>query len=120
MVIPSMPIPTRASLTSSILCGWMIASIFFMVSALFLRCEVCDQREQQRRLGLAHFAVLLLEERLVGPIVAELAARKQPALDLVVRRESHFCQVLGRAGGVAGGVLEVAEARSERRLARRP
>src|ERR1700722_12245816 len=32
MVMPSMPIPLRASLTSSSLCGWIIASIFFMSS----------------------------------------------------------------------------------------
>src|SRR5690349_16314614 len=34
MVIPSMPIALSASLTSSSLNGWMIASIFFMVSRL--------------------------------------------------------------------------------------
>src|SRR4051812_18005283 len=32
MVIPSIPIALRASLTSSSLNGWMIASIFFMKS----------------------------------------------------------------------------------------
>src|SRR5213594_2260372 len=34
MVMPSMPIALSASLTSSSLNGWMIASIFFMVSRL--------------------------------------------------------------------------------------
>src|SRR3989442_6543425 len=34
MVMPSMPIALSASLTSSSLNGWIIASIFFMVSRL--------------------------------------------------------------------------------------
>src|SRR5580658_8666625 len=32
MVIPSTPIPLSASFTSSSLCGWIIASIFFMAA----------------------------------------------------------------------------------------
>ena len=34
MVMPSMPISARAAFTSSSLCGWMIASIFFMSVSL--------------------------------------------------------------------------------------
>src|ERR1700680_3041060 len=40
MVIPSIPIALSASLTSSSLCGCMMASIFFMVRLSRLRFEI--------------------------------------------------------------------------------
>src|SRR3954465_3969968 len=114
MVMPSMPIPTRASLTSSILCGWMIASIFFMLSALFLRCEVCHDAEHEGRLARAVHAVFLGEVGFVGPVVPELAAGEQPALELVIRRECNFLDVLNRAGGESVRILEEVQAAGDR------
>src|SRR5277367_6003745 len=42
MVMPSIPMDFSASLTSSSLCGWMMASIFFMAGSIFcgLRFEI--------------------------------------------------------------------------------
>src|SRR4051794_39536255 len=98
--MPSMPMASSASFTSSILNGCTIASIFiisYLRWALLFGAEESHQSEQHGRLILGR-ACVLLEEGLIGPVVAELEAGHQPAAHLVLTREGDFLDGLGGPG----------------------
>src|ERR1051325_2925581 len=65
---------------------------------LLLRSQERDYAEEGCRLCLGATAVLFLKKRLVGPVGAELAARHQPVVELVLAGESEFLDGLDDPG----------------------